>query len=71
MPASGESDFRFRISGFLRASDFDLRISTLASASGREGPYMRDEKTVQRFIELRSQGWTCTRLMSLVHDWQA
>jgi hypothetical protein len=25
---------------------------------------MHDEKTVQRFIELRSQGWTYTRLMA-------
>jgi hypothetical protein len=25
---------------------------------------MYDEKTVQRFIELRATGWTCARLMS-------
>ena len=25
---------------------------------------MHDEKTVQRFIGLRSQGWTCARLMT-------
>ena len=70
MSASVESDFGFRISGFLRASDFDLRISALASASGWEGPYMHDEKTVQRFIELRSQGWTYARLIRQVRDWQ-
>ena len=33
-------------------------------------PDMHDEKTVQRFIELRSQGWTRARLMSPVQDWQ-
>ena len=25
---------------------------------------MKDQDTVQRFIELRSQGWTFTRLMA-------
>jgi hypothetical protein len=31
---------------------------------------MHEEKTAQRFIELRSQGWPCARLMSPVQDWQ-
>ena len=31
---------------------------------------MHDENTVQRFIELRSQGGTCARLISQVQDWQ-
>ena len=30
---------------------------------------MHDEKTIQRFIELRSRGWTYARLISQVQDW--
>jgi hypothetical protein len=32
--------------------------------SGRKGPNMYDENTVQRFIELRAGGWSYARLMT-------
>ena len=63
MSASGESDFGSRASDFLRASSFGFRISPLASPpAGKDR--MHDDQTVQRFIELRAQGWTYARLMT-------
>ena len=49
-----------RISGFGPRISFGSRASVFGflPPSGRIGPYMHDEKTVQRFIELRFLGRT-------------
>ena len=60
-PDVGERRVRFRISALGFLSGFELRISDFAPRPAGNDR-MHDDKTVQRFIDLRVQGWSFARL---------